>query len=105
MSQKRIGFLAQEIEAVIPSFMNLLGTVEKIDRDEDGNIIDKTELLTPDYSRLTTLLWGTCKSLIAQVGDLTARLEALETKKKTKVKPSNGDNAPNGTSHQSTHGA
>ena len=61
----RLGFLAQDFE--------LAGVTGKTRRGEQ-------ELLTLDYGRLTAVLWGVCKSL-------QNRIEALETKLRTKPKP------------------
>jgi hypothetical protein len=63
LAGKRIGFIAQDIEASSPSeFANLYGTRPS----EDG-----VPYLTLDYSRLVTVLWGVVKNM-------QARLEALE---------------------------
>ena len=58
----RLGFLAQDFEHA--------GVTGKTRRGEQ-------ELLTLDYSRLTAVLWGVCKSL-------QSRIEALEKKPKAK---------------------
>jgi hypothetical protein len=68
--QKRIGFIAQEIEAALPEqFKHIVGngTLKRSEESEE-------ELIkTIDYSRLTALLWGMVKNL-------QNRIEILETK-------------------------
>jgi hypothetical protein len=59
---KRIGFIAQDVEQSLPAeFANLVGTRPS----------GLGEVLTLDYSRLVTVLWGVVKNL-------QARIEALE---------------------------
>jgi len=67
-TDKRIGFIAQDIQANLPEeFKNVLGTVY-------GNV--NGALLGLDYSRLTPILWTLVK-------DLSTRLEALENNSST----------------------
>ena len=69
-TDKRIGFIAQDIQANLPEeFNNVLGTVY-------GNV--NGALLGLDYSRLTPILWTLVK-------DLSTRVQALESPK-TKTK-------------------
>ena len=69
-TDKRIGFITQDIQANLPEeFKNVLGTVY-------GNV--NGPLLGLDYSRLTPILW-------TLVRDLSTRVQALETPK-TKTK-------------------
>jgi hypothetical protein len=64
LAGKRIGFIAQDIEASSPEeFANLVGTRPSEDAEDP--------FLTLDYSRLVTVLWGVVKNL-------QARIEALE---------------------------
>ena len=68
--QKRVGFVAQEIEAVLPeSYRHIVGdgTIQRGD-DEEAETIK-----TVDYSRLVCILWGVCKGL-------TSRIEVLESR-------------------------
>jgi hypothetical protein len=67
LAGKRIGFIAQDIEASSPEeFANLHGT-------RPGGETADAPLLTIDYSRLVCVLWGVVKTL-------TSRIEALEAK-------------------------
>ena len=57
--QKRVGFIAQEIEAVLPEYYKHIvgeGTIQK-GETEDGEPIEET-IKTVDYSRLVCVLWG-----------------------------------------------
>ena len=67
-SQKRVGFIAQEIEAVLPeSYRHIVGqgTISR-DKTEEGESIEET-IKTVDYSRLVCVLWGVCKNLEKRV--------------------------------------
>jgi len=67
LAGKRIGFIAQDIEASSPEeFANLHGT-------RPGGETADAPYLTIDYSRLVCVLWGVVKTL-------TSRIEALEAK-------------------------
>jgi hypothetical protein len=67
---RRVGFLAQEIQANVPKeICNLV--FMSYERDQP--------LLAIDYSRLVTVLWATCKNL-------QKRIEALENPKKRSKK-------------------
>ena len=70
LTDKRVGFISQDIQEYIPEeFANVLGTVY-------GNV--NGPLLGLDYSRLTPILW-------TLVRDLSTRVQALESPK-TKTK-------------------
>jgi len=61
---KRIGFIAQDVQSSAPpEFANLWGTRPGADGEE---------LLTIDYSRLVTVLWGVVKNLQARIEELEA---------------------------------
>ena len=58
----RIGFIAQDLEAVIPEeWTNLVGESTK----DAGQLIKGL-----DYARLTAILWSVCKNLDARVKQL-----------------------------------
>ena len=71
----RIGFLAQDVAASIPSeWSNLVGKTEAMaaHTDDDGNDVPaKPSTMTMDYARLNAILWASCRSMLA-------RIEALE---------------------------
>ena len=71
----RVGFIAQDLQAAIPSeslFQNIVNPIYS----------DKAPLLGLDYARLaSTILWGVCKKQQAQIADLAVRVSALESKK------------------------
>ena len=67
--QKRVGFIAQEIEAVLPeSYRHIVGqgTISK-GETEEGEPIDES-IKTLDYARLVCVLWGVCKGLKQRIG-------------------------------------
>ena len=63
-SKEEIGFIAQDLKEQLPSPMSYI--IQEVPHDTHGTIY------AIDYSRLTTILWGTCRNLLA-------RVEALET--------------------------
>ena len=73
----RIGFIAQDIAAVLPpEWANIVGATEDIvaHTDDDGNEVPaKPSTLTVDYARLNAVLWQCCRNMLA-------RIEALEIK-------------------------
>jgi hypothetical protein len=69
--QKRVGFIAQEFEAVLPEvFKHIVGD-GTLKRSEES---DEEVIKTLDYSRLTTILWGVCKRLQNRLDVLEARV-------------------------------
>ena len=69
--QKRVGFVAQELEAAVSGydhFKHIVGS---------GTIVtgenEETPIKTVDYSRLVVVLWGVCKGLEKRVAILEAR--------------------------------
>ena len=70
-SGSRLGFIAQDVEASCPSaWSNLVGTAQ-YSREQGGT---GTEIRTLDYSRLVCPLWQVCRSLLARVEALEAKL-------------------------------
>ena len=70
--QKRVGFIAQDIEAVLPEYFQHIvgeGTLTK-GEDAEGEPLEET-IKTVDYSRLVCILWGVCKTM-------QQRIDALE---------------------------
>ncbi len=69
--KSRIGFIAQEVrDAAPPAFGGLLGTSSHSDRRGDA----ECEILTLDYARMSAVLWQSCRSLLARVEALEAKL-------------------------------
>ena len=74
-TDKRIGFIAQDIQANLPEeFKNVLGIVY-------GNV--NGALLGLDYSRLTPILWTLVKKQQELITNLESRVQTLETTKTT----------------------
>ena len=67
-SRRRIGFIAQEMQA---GASGDLGVV--IGQGGDG---DNESYLTIDYARLTPLLWSTCQNLLARVEQLESHVKS-----------------------------
>ena len=72
--KRRCGFLAQDVQAVLPtSFQNIVTTYKHGE--------EKTEMLSLDYSRMAAVvLWGVVKNQQKQLQELTARVASLESK-------------------------
>ena len=73
--EKRVGFIAQDIEAVLPEYFQHIvgqGTISR-GENEGGEPIEET-IKTVDYSRLVTVLWGVCKGLKQRIEVLESRL-------------------------------
>jgi len=65
----RVGFIAQDLKAVLPAeFQNIVGTYG-MPLEEDGPDV---EMYGVDYARLTTILWSVVKNLQARVDRLEA---------------------------------
>ena len=83
IEHQRVGFIAQDLNAVCTNeFACIVGRLKSTDIpaeeviDEEQPSVDQPpndddDLLTVDYSRLVTVLWGVCK-------DLSTRLSELE---------------------------
>ena len=68
----RLGFIAQEVESVIP---DLWGSVIGRSRvSAGGRGSPEQEIKTLDYARLSCVLWQCCRSMIARIEALEARL-------------------------------
>jgi hypothetical protein len=60
----RIGFIAQEVQASLPTeFANLVGSTQHTTSPEE----EPTEILTVDYARLVAPLWQCCKNLLSRI--------------------------------------
>jgi len=74
----RLGFIAQDF-AVLPSeWGNIVGKTGGVEEhlDEEGNTVPaEPSTLTLDYARLNCVLWECCRSLVARVELLEARLK------------------------------
>ena len=71
---ERLGFIAQDVEAACPSaWGNLVGkTPYKWSGNPEGN-----EIRTLDYARLVCPLWEACRSMLARIEVLEARVAEL----------------------------
>ena len=71
IGQRRVGFIAQDVQAAAadPDFACLVGSTLV---PGTGDSPASQELLTLDYARLTTVLWGVVKELSARVAELEA---------------------------------
>jgi len=75
----RCGFIAQDVEVVLPeSMQNIIGKYRyKLDAEAE-----ELEYVGIDYSRLSSvILWGVCKIQQQQLANLSARVVALEGKR------------------------
>ena len=79
--QKRVGFIAQELEACLTgNFAHIVGqgttqSTSAATEPVEGEIPMAEETFkTVDYSRLVTVLWGTCKTLQQRIEVLESRL-------------------------------
>jgi hypothetical protein len=68
--QKRVGFIANEFEAVLPDYAKHIVGTGSLKRSEDA---EEEEIRTLDYGRLTSILWSVCKNL-------QRRIEVLESR-------------------------
>jgi hypothetical protein len=69
--QKRVGFIAQEIQAACSgNWAHIVSSSPDVDVGAETG----TSTLQIDYSRITTVLWSVCQ-------DLTARVAALEAQR------------------------
>ena len=71
---ERLGFIAQDVAAACPSsWGNLTGTAfYKWTGMPDGG-----EIKTLDYARLVCPLWEACRSMLARIEQLEARIAQL----------------------------
>ena len=72
IEQQRVGFIAQDLDAVCKNeFACIVGRLQPavLPTDEVAEIQEEP-LLTVDYSRLVTVLWGVCKNLHGRVAQL-----------------------------------
>ena len=71
---ERLGFIAQELDAACPSaWSNLVGTTNyKWSGNGEGG-----EIRTLDYARLVCPLWQSCRSMLARIETLEARVAQL----------------------------
>ena len=69
LEQQRAGFIAQGLYDVCKDeFVCIVGRLQSADMPAEE--IDEEPLLTVDYSRLVTVLWGVCKNLQGRVAQL-----------------------------------
>ena len=80
-SENRIGFIAQEAQALLPQnwqhIVRSTATEEVI--DSDGNIVEPAEkgILQIDYTRLgSPNLWSVCRDLLKRIEDLESELNS-----------------------------
>ena len=74
----RLGFIAQDFAVLPPEWGNIVGKTGGTEEhlDEEGNPVPtEPSTLTLDYARLSCVLWGCCRSLVARVEALEARYQ------------------------------
>ena len=78
--QPRVGFIAQHLDAVCKDeFACIVGRLPSADMPtEEVNEVEEEPLLTVDYSRLVTVLWGVCKNQQLACANLQLRVAQLE---------------------------
>ena len=80
--QRRVGFIAQDVESACKDdWACLLGTTLKEMPGEDYNT-PKERILTLDYARLVTVLWGTLKAQQARLSALEVKVNEMNQKAK-----------------------
>ena len=68
--QQRVGFIAHDLDAVCKEDIAcIVGKLKSADMPTE-EVIDEEPLLTVDYSRLVTVLWGVCTNLQGRVAQL-----------------------------------
>ena len=72
-TSRRIGFLAQDAEAALGPSLAGTNVVGEIAREVQGGATE--DLKTRSYERVSVILWQSCRSLLARVQALEARLE------------------------------
>ena len=72
LDQQRVGFIAQDLDAVCTDeFACIVGRLKPTKQDATPQPENDDELLTVDYARLITVIWGVCN-------DPSSRLSELE---------------------------
>ena len=71
---ERLGFIAQDVEAACPTaWSNLVGTTQyKWSGNGEGG-----DIRTLDYARLVCPIWQACRSMLARIETLEARVAQL----------------------------
>ena len=74
----RVGYIAQDVQAALPSdWQNVVrSTATGEVTDSDGKVVTPADpgLLQIDYSRMGPILWQCCRSLLARIEALEAKL-------------------------------
>ena len=70
-NEKRVGFIAQDFDKVLPEYYKHIVGAGTIQRTEEGEV---EEIKTLDYSRIVTILWGALKKSNERIAVLEARL-------------------------------
>ena len=80
IEQPRIGFIAQDLASMCKGpFACIVGRLPSADMPtEEVNEVEEEPLLTVDYSRLVTVLWGVCKNQQLACASLQGRVAQLE---------------------------
>ena len=82
--QRRVGLIAQDVESACKDdWACLLGTTLKEMPGEDDNT-SKERILTLDYARLVTVLWGTLKAQQARLSALEVKVNEMSQKANTR---------------------
>ena len=70
-NQKRVGFIAQDFDKVLPEYFKHIVGDGTIQRTEESEVED---IKTLDYSRIVCILWGALKKSNEIIALLEARL-------------------------------
>ena len=74
----RVGYIAQDVQAALPSdWQNVVrSTATEEVTDSNGQVVTPADpgLLQIDYSRMGPILWQCCRSLLARIEALEAKL-------------------------------
>ena len=70
-NEKRVGFIAQDFEAVLPEYYKKIVWTGTFKRTEESEV---EEIKTLDYSRIVCLWWGSFKKSNEIIAALEARL-------------------------------
>ena len=88
IDQQRVGFIAHDLDAVCTDeFSCIVGRLKPTKQDATPQPENDDELLTVDYARLITVLWGVCKDLSSRLSELEQTIAGQTKKQKHSHKP------------------
>ena len=71
-NKKRVGFIAQDFDKVLPEYFKHIVGDGTIQRTTESEVED---IKTLDYSRIVCILWGSLKKSNKQIAELETRLD------------------------------